>query len=177
VSESTLPVKVIASARRTKTVAARVVNGVIEVRVPAAMSAAERDRHVDTLVARVERQRSANHVDLVARASALSKRFDLPAASSVDWSSRQKLRWGSCTPSTGAIRISDRMTGFPTWVIDYVLVHELAHLAEPNHSRRFHELVAAYPKAEKAEGFLVAVSLGHAADLADAPPECVVENP
>lgn len=175
-STSSLPVKIIASARRTKTVAARVVNGVIEVRVPAAMPADERERHVDTLVARVERQRSADHIDLVVRARSLSKRFDLPTASSVEWSSRQKLRWGSCTPSTGAIRISDRMTGFPTWVIDYVLVHELAHLAEPNHSRRFHELVAAYPKAERAEGFLIAVSLGHAADLAEAPQQCVAEN-
>lgn len=174
-SMASLPVKVIASARRKKTVAARVVNGVIEVRVPAAMPTKERDRHVDTLVAKVERQRSADHIDLVARARLLSKRFDLPTASSVAWSARQKLRWGSCTPSTGAIRISDRMAGFPTWVIDYVLVHELAHLAEPNHSRRFHELVAAYPKAERAEGFLIAVSLGHAADLADAPQQCVAE--
>lgn len=171
-----LPVKVIASTRRKKTVAARVVNGVIEVRVPAAMPVDERSRHVDSLVARVERQRSAERVDLDVRAQSLSKRFDLPSPNSVEWSARQKLRWGSCTPSTGSIRLSDRMAEFPTWVVDYVLVHELAHLVESNHSRRFHELVARYPKAERAEGFLIAVSLGHAGSLAAAPQTCVVDS-
>jgi len=175
VTSSSLPVKVIASSRRKKTVAARVVNGVIEVRVPAAMPVDERDRHVGNLVARVERQRSAVHIDLLDRAQTLSRRFGLPQPTSVQWSARQKLRWGSCTPSEGSIRVSDRMASFPAWVLDYVLVHELAHLAEPNHSRRFHELVSAYPKAERAEGFLIAVSLGHAGDLADAPQQCVVD--
>ncbi|MGI9604848.1 MAG: M48 metallopeptidase family protein [Acidimicrobiales bacterium] len=157
-----LPVRVIPSSRRKKTVAARIVDGVIEVRVPARLRAAERERHVRALVDRIERKRVGSEIDLTARASDLARRFQLPEPTSIAWSTRQKHRWGSCTPADGTIRISDRMRPFPDWVIDYVIVHELTHLVEITHSRRFHELVDRYPRSERARGFLDAVSLGHA---------------
>jgi predicted metal-dependent hydrolase len=72
-------------------------------------------------------------------------------------------RWGSCTPATGDIRLSDRLARFPTWVLDYVIVHELAHLVVPDHSADFWKLVARYPKAERARGYLIAKS-GDATD-------------
>jgi predicted metal-dependent hydrolase len=70
-----------------------------------------------------------------------------------------RARYGSCTPEDGTIRLSDRLLDFPAWVRDYVLVHELAHLVEPNHSAAFWSLVARYPLAERARGFLIAKGL------------------
>lgn len=176
----TVPINVITSARRKKTVSARWVGNTIEVRVPENLPAAERDRHVRVLSERLQRQRSSELVDLDERARLLARRYDLPTPSSITWSSRQQQRWGSCTPSTGAIRISDRMSDFPEWVVDYVIVHELAHLVEANHSPEFHRLVDAFPKAERAEGFLLAVSLGHAGNFGSSPndhPCTAVEDP
>ncbi len=158
-------VRVITSARRKKSVSARWVGETIEVRMPEGLSAGERDRHVRELTSRLQKKRAASRVDLVARARILATTYNLPEPSSITWSSRQQHRWGSCTPATRAIRISNRMSAFPLWVIDYVILHELAHLVEPNHSPAFHQLVDAFPEAAKAEGFLLAVSLGHAGTL------------
>ena len=75
----------------------------------------------------------------------------------------QNSRWGSCTPSTGQIRLSHRLQQMPGWVIDYVIVHELTHLLVPGHGPRFRELSERYPEAVKAQGFLHGIS--HAAGI------------
>ncbi|MET1062604.1 MAG: M48 family metallopeptidase, partial [Aeromicrobium sp.] len=67
-------------------------------------------------------------------------------------------RWGSCSSGDRSIRLSHRLRGMPPYVVDYVLVHELAHLIEANHSRRFWALVDAFPHATQAKGFLEGVS-------------------
>ena len=54
----------------------------------------------------------------------------------------QRSRWGSCSPS-GRISLNWRLVQVPPPVRDYVLLHELTHLAEPNHSRRFWERLEA----------------------------------
>jgi predicted metal-dependent hydrolase len=74
--------------------------------------------------------------------------------------SNQACRWGSCTPADATIRLSDRLRVMPSWVVDYVLVHELAHLLEAGHGPRFARLVDRYPKAERARGYLLGVSAG-----------------
>jgi hypothetical protein len=83
----------------------------------------------------------------------------LPQATTIEWVGNQDSRWGSCSTGTGTVRISDRVAAFPPWVVDYVIVHELAHLVEANHSAAFWKLVARYPKAERARGFLIAKGL------------------
>ena len=156
---SEYPVEIVRSARRRKTVQAQVVDGRIRVLVPARLSAREIDEHVRELVARLDRgRRPIGDADLEARAAVLARRYDLPRPASVRWVSNQRSRWGSCTPSSGEIRLSDRMREWPPFVVDYVLVHELAHLVEANHSPAFHALVARFPKAERATGFLLAQS-------------------
>lgn len=69
-----------------------------------------------------------------------------------------RTRWASCTPADGTIRISDRLRDVPAWVLDYVLVHELAHLLVPGHGADFWALVRGYPKMERAIGYLEGLS-------------------
>jgi predicted metal-dependent hydrolase len=80
----------------------------------------------------------------------------LPAPESIRWVSNQRYRWGSCKPVDGSIRLSDRLSRFPDWVIVFVVVHELAHLVEPYHTSELWALVSSYPLTERARGFLLA---------------------
>lgn len=138
-------------------------DGVIQVRAPATMSETELAAHVSELVTRLERRYRSESIDLERRARTLADRFDLPRPEAIVWAD-QRSRWGSCTTTTRTIRISNRLAAYPPWVLDYVIVHELAHLVVPGHDARFHAIVDRYPLAERARGFLMAVSYG------DAPP-------
>jgi predicted metal-dependent hydrolase len=156
-------VEVRRSARRRRTVQAYRSGGKTIVLVPAALSAEEEDRWVEMMVARLDkgaRRRRPGDEELQERARDLSQRFFDGVADpvSVTWSDRQQRRWGSCTPAEGTIRLSRRLAGMPAWVLDYVLVHELAHLLVPDHSPRFWEHVERYPLAERAKGFLMGVA-------------------
>lgn len=156
-SGGSYPVEVIRSARRRKTVQARLVDGVIEVRVPANLAQTEVDEHVRALAARIERKQRSDTIDLTDRALELSKRYELPSPASIRWVANQQHRWGSCTRDDGTIRISDRLTQAPPFVVDYVVLHELTHLVEPNHGPHFHELMQRYSLSERAEGYLLAL--------------------
>ncbi len=150
-----------ASARRRRTVSALVRSGVLELRVPAWMSEAETQRWADRMRERIERQiRRAQPTDarLERRARELNRRyFD----GRLSWSSvafaEQQSRWGSCTFTAGVVRISSRASSLPRFVLDYLLMHELAHLEEPGHGPRFWALVSRYPLTERARGYLMAL--------------------
>jgi len=152
-------VEVVRSARRRKTVQARELDGVLQVSIPASMSKADEERWVAEMLQRMQRRRNEAGVDLVRRAGALARRHDLSEPTSIRWSDNQEWRWGSCTPASGAIRISSRLAHEPGWVLDYVIVHELAHLDVAGHDASFWSLVNRYPLTERARGFLIARGL------------------
>lgn len=152
-------VQVVRSSRRRKTVSARLVGDLLRVSIPASMSAAEEAHWVARMAERMERRRRSDEVDLAGRAARLAARFGLRTPAEIRWVDNQQTRWGSCTPGPGTVRINSQLAREPVWVLDYVIVHELAHLEVAAHNRAFWRLVARYPLAERARGFLMARGL------------------
>ena len=152
-------VEVRRSRRRRRTVTAYREGDRIVVLIPARFTRAQEREWVQRMVERLsaqDRRRRPGDDELMARALDLSRRHlgGLARPTRVSWVANQNSRWGSCTPADRTIRLSTRLQGMPGWVIDYVLVHELAHLIEQGHGPRFWALVAAYPRTERARGYL-----------------------
>jgi len=160
------------SARRRRTVSAYRDGDRTVVLIPARMSRAEERRWVTVMLERLAAQDARlrpSDAELLARAKDLSTRWLEGRARprSIRWASNQGARWGSCTPVDGSIRLSTRLQGMPSWVVDYVLVHELAHLLQPGHDPAFWALVGRYPRTERARGFLEGVALAAHLELTD----------
>ena len=152
-------VEVRRSRRRVRTVTAFREGGLTVVAIPARFTRAQEREWVTRMVTKLatqDQRRRPSDGQLAARASYLSGRYlgGRAKPTSVSWSSNQGRRWGSCTPSDGTIRISDRVRGMPRWVLDYVLLHELAHLLRGGHGPEFWALLDAYPRTDRARGFL-----------------------
>ncbi len=167
-------VEVRRSARRRRTVSAYRDGERVVVLIPAQFSGAEEREWVDRMVARLAARERRGHTDaaLHGRALRLAERYlaEHPKAaqpSSVKWVRNQNGRWGSCTPADRSIRISERIQGFPDWVVDYVILHELAHLVVANHNAQFWTLVGRFPKAERARGYLEGISAAGGLGLSD----------
>ncbi|WP_205327396.1 M48 family metallopeptidase [Glycomyces sp. YM15] len=167
------PVEVRRSPRRRATVAAYEERGRVVVMIPDAFSETEEREWIDHMLARLKsreaRDGRASDTALRERAIRLARRFypehpECATPRSVRWVDNQQRRWGSCTPSDGTIRISRRIMMMPSWVIDYVLLHELAHLVHPDHSRPFWDMVARYTKAERARGYLEGIADAEASE-------------
>ncbi|MGH3444200.1 MAG: YgjP-like metallopeptidase domain-containing protein [Nocardioidaceae bacterium] len=170
-------VEVRRSRRRRSTVAAYREDGKVVVMIPARMSRAEERKWVEKMLTRLaksERRRRPNDAALERRAVLLSEKYldGKARPDTVRWVDNQYNRWGSCTPGDRAIRLSTRLRGMPAWVIDYVLVHELAHLLESGHTARFWTWVDRYPKAERAKGFLEGVALAGQLGVDAGAPNC-----
>ena len=119
---------------------------------------------IDWLVERSSTRRPlrrAGDPELLERALGLVDDLELGVTPrSVRFVSNQRRRWGSCSPETGEIRVTDRLRHAPGWVLDAVLVHELAHLRHPDHSAEFHELAGRHPRQRDASIFLEGLQLG-----------------
>ncbi|MFI1828947.1 M48 family metallopeptidase [Streptomyces sp. NPDC020412] len=161
-SSGTSAVEVRRSPRRRRTVSAYRDGDRTIVLIPARMSEAEERRWVGVMLDKLaaqESKRTLGDSELANRAERLSAQYFEGRArpASVRWVTNQNTRWGSCTPAEGSIRLSHRLQGMPEYVVDYVLVHELAHLLVPGHGPRFWQLLEAYPRTERARGYLEGV--------------------
>lgn len=167
-----LAVTIQRSRRRKRTISWEIRHGELRILLPAGLPPAEERAWVEKIQERarqrLRRAERATDPELFQRCRELWRLYfpgpcPLVAAR---WSDRQERIHGSCTTATAEIRVSTRLLKFPGWVLDYILVHELAHLLEPSHNRRFWDLVRQYALAERARGFLQACDLGFAGSLA-----------
>jgi predicted metal-dependent hydrolase len=160
------------SRRRKRTVSAYREGDRTVVLMPAGLPRTDEQRWVGEMLRRLDARESRTRLSdagLLARARSLARRYldGRVEPASVRWVENQRGRWGSCTPVDRTIRLSRRLDGMPTWVVDYVLVHELAHLLEPGHGPRFWRLVERYPRTERARGYLEGVSAAGGAPARD----------
>ena len=163
-------VEVRRSRRRKRTVSAYRRDGKVIVMIPDRFTRAEEAEWVTTMLDRLDRsekRRRRTDDQLMRRAAELCRHYldDKVEPASVRWVGNMTTRWGSCTIASREIRLSDRLQPMPAWVVDYVLLHELAHLIEPSHNRRFWHWVDRFPRAERAKGYLEGVAHAAAMDL------------
>ena len=131
-------------------------------RVPRRMSPARLDPLLKQLRQqlwnRLRREYVFDNESLVERARAVAEGVlgdqNLPPFT-VRFSLRQRKRWGSCTSDGkgGTIRISSRLIGHPCWVLDHLLLHELAHLRHANHGHSFQALIQRSPDHDRGRGY------------------------
>ncbi|MCT9870103.1 M48 metallopeptidase family protein [Paenarthrobacter aurescens] len=170
VTDDGAPVVVRRSARRRRTVAAFWEDGNAVVAIPASFTKSQEREWVRRMLAKLKKQgehrsgqgrrRPATDEVLAEHAAHLSRTYlgGRAVPTSVRWVSNQNSRWGSATPADGTIRLSHKLQPMPQWVIDYVLVHELAHLLVAGHNAEFWRLVEAYPETQRAKAFLEGVA-------------------
>lgn len=159
------PVTIVRSDRRQRTVSLERIDGAFVLRAPASLTAAEVQALAERLLRRFQ-ERGRRHMlngddGLRRRADELNRQYfgGTLGLADIRYVTNQRRRFGSCSPTRGTIRISDALVDVPGWVRDYVIVHELAHLAEANHGPGFWRLVNRYPLTERARGYLMALGL------------------
>jgi len=157
-------ITIIRSTRRRKTIQTKYCDGRLWIYLPEGMPKDEEDRWVARMVKRHEHIQQRDHRTqcddwLDERAHELNDRyFDGSLTFTIRFVDNQRSRFGSCTHTDNTVRISDQVKDFPLWVKDYVIIHELTHLIHPNHSKKFWQTVSRYPLAERARGYLLAIS-------------------
>jgi len=152
-----MKIKIIKSIKRRRTVSAKVVGDILEVRVPFLLPGNEIERVTGIFLKKAQARNAIGSGSFLAKRAIFlySKYFSRKLQNfQISWSKKQKKGFGVCYPKTKNIRISQRLSKVPLWVLDYVIIHELAHLNHSNHGKDFWQQVKKYPKTEKAQGFL-----------------------
>ena len=154
--------------KAVKNVNARLRGSTLSVSAPLKMPQATLDGIVidlaQKLVRRVHAQRVNQEEDALALARRGAARFtpwvpqplDVQAVRLV---ASQQACWGSYSLATRTIRLNAVLRRMPRWVMEAVVVHELAHIVHPNHSPAFWELARrVYPETDRARAFLAGVA-------------------
>lgn len=155
-------IKIIRSDKRRRTISARLVENTMLVHAPGNISDAELKKIVEKLKMRLHNKKIRNELNktqgLTIAADRLNKEYfnNKLEIISITYSANQSTIFGSCNYKTKEIRISHQLVQMPYWVRDYVIVHEMAHLIEPNHSKVFWDIVYRYRLTERAKGYLMA---------------------
>ena len=160
-----MEVKIIRSKRRRRSVGARLVNDLLLINAPLALSQEHLDKIISSFKLKFARQKLKTELDkeknLLDLARALNKEYfdNKLKIESIEYATNQNSRFGCCNYRAAKIRISHKIGRMPNWVRKYVLIHEMAHLIQPNHSRAFWDIVCRYKLTERARGYLMAASI------------------
>lgn len=163
--KNNMEVKIIRSKKRFRTISARLVKDTLLVNAPLMFPEERLEKIVADFKVKFEKKKLKDDLnraqDLIQRAGRINaKYFDNQLkVNSIEYVDNQNSKFGCCNYRTTNIRISHRIGLMPDWVRDYVILHEMAHLVEPNHSRAFWDIVSRYKLAERARGYLIAIGL------------------
>ncbi len=161
------------SSRRFRTISGRVVKDILVVHAPATLSQERLEKIIDKFKLKFERKKLKEELDkkqdLARSAARINEKYfsNKLRINSIEYVTDQNSKFGCCNYQTANIRISHKVGPMPEWVRDYVVMHEMAHLIEPNHSKLFWSIVSRYKLAERARGYLMAagVDLGEPDNL------------
>lgn len=160
-----MEVKIIRSRRRFRTVSARLVKDILVVRAPQLISNERLEQIVGRFKSRFERQQLKTKLDKEQDLDRIAKRINAKyfhgslKINSISYVTNQNSKYGCCNCQTGDIRVSHKVGLMPEWVREYVVIHEMAHLIEPNHGKAFWDIVYRYALAERARGYLMAAGI------------------
>lgn len=155
-------VKILRSHKRNKTISAKVESDTMYVYAPSDMPEDELNKVIANFTERFEKRKLRKELNKTQNLTSIGQELNRVyfggklEIKSIEYTATLNHAFGSCIKQTGKILISHRLSEMPTWVRDYVIVHELAHLIESNHSEAFWNLVYRYKLTERAIGYLVA---------------------
>lgn len=157
-----MKVEIRRSKRRKKTVSAKLGGDVMHVFAPHNIPEKELKKVIKNFKKRFARRNIKKKLDEEQNLNEVfgrlnKKYFDGKIKiKSIKYVTNQQKRYGSCNYEKKTIHISHHLAHMPKWVRDYVIIHEMVHILEPNHSKAFWDIVYRYNLAERARGFLIA---------------------
>ena len=156
--------RLIIERKAVKNINSRLNGDTLYVSAPHAIGEEDLDRMIQsaakTLLRRVQARQANTEHDLLAVAQKVAARFpQAPAVKGVQFVTTQQASWGSYSTGTQRIRLHALLRHMPSWVLEAVIAHELAHAFHPDHSPAFWSLLRqVYPETDRADAFLAGVA-------------------